>query len=62
MKGGEHMDWLPFDENEEEMSSSKKTSSENIFEEEREVDYWEVNGNSIGISAFTEALIEALCK
>ena len=56
------MDWLPFDENEEEMSSSKKTSSENIFEEEREVDYWEVNGNSIGISAFTEALIEALCK
>ena len=55
------MDWLPFDD-EEMPSSSKKSSSKNIFEEEREVDYLEINGDSIAISDFTEALIKALCK
>ena len=55
MKGGEHMDWLPFDE---EFSETVNMTEEEV----KEVDYWEVNGNSIAVSEFTDALIEALCK
>ena len=49
------MDWLPFDE---EFSETVNMTEEEV----KEVDYWEVNGNSIAVSEFTDALIEALCK
>ena len=52
------MDWLPFDEG---ITSATVNVTEEV-KETKEVDYYEVNGNSIAVSEFTDALIEALCK